>query len=384
MKHKKNISSNLISIHKAHMQNAFKNANKGTNKVYPNPFVGAVIVKAGKIMGEGYHEECGKAHAEVNAIRMAQTHAKGADLYVTLEPCSTYGRTPPCTTAIAEAGIKRVFFGAYDSNKKNRKKAEMALKTKNIETVFIDFQKTNDELNRVFLHNLTSKIPYVILKAAISLDGKIMDSKGKSKWITGAQSRTAAHQIRQLSDGIIIGANTFNKDNPKLTVRLAGNQKFKDPAKIIISASGNLKTNNELLSKNTKGEVIIFTSEPASAKLRKNIKNNNCIVVSMGKALKQISLKGCLTYLKKRGYHNLLVEGGAKLLGQFIKLKLFNELHLYVAPKFFGGNKGSFCGDKTLFTVNNKTFLKLDKIKQINNDLYLEYRNVYRNNKSLK
>ena len=255
---------------------AFELAAKAANRVHPNPRVGAVVVKNGRIVGEGFHFVCGENHAEVNALLQAGEKARGADLYVTLEPCTTHGRTPPCTDAIISYGIRRVFFGAKDYNPDNQNKAAEVLHKHNIEAIFVDYQKQQDDLNKPFIWGLKSEIPYIHIKAGISLDGKICDSEGHSRWITSEASRAYVQSIRKQCDAIGVGANTFNKDNPSLNIRLPSDSYFKDPAKIIFSSTGNLDLKHSLLSKPTEGEVIILTTVKGVQQLEGKIKNPNC------------------------------------------------------------------------------------------------------------
>ena len=351
---------------------AFEMAAKAGNRVYPNPCVGAVVVKKGKIVGKGFHAICGQNHAEVNALLEAGEKAKGADLYVTLEPCTSHGKTPPCTEAIIRYGIKRVFFGARDSNPKNQNKAIAVLKEQNIEAFFVDYQKQQDTLNRPFICGLKSSIPYVQIKAGISLDGKICDKNGRSQWITSESSRAYVQLIRKHCDAILIGANTFNKDNPSLKIRLPSDSVFKDPAKIICSCSGMLNLRHSLLSKPTKGEVIILTTTGGLNKLEGKIKNPNCHLL-LSENAGVFSLKRGLTSLKKRGYHNLLIEGGGRITGEFLKNKFFHELHLFIAPILLGHSPYGWSGIDPLWKIREGHFLKPVEIKQFEDDIYLRY-----------
>lgn len=355
------------------MEMAFELASKGANKVYPNPFVGALVVNKGTIAGQGWHEYSGGPHAEINAINDAKEKAKGSDLYVTLEPCSTYGKTPPCTKAIAEAGIKKIYFGAYDRNKVNRKKAEKELINHGIKAIFVDFQDKNDELNNVFNYSLKSELPYIQLKAAVSIDGKICDTDNNSKWITNSISREKVHELRMMCDAILIGASTFNRDNPSLNVRIKSKKNYKDPAKIILSNSLKLKYGHNLLSTNTDGEVFILTHNKKSSRLLKKIKNKNCSVLTFKNEKKDLSLKTYLTTLKKRGYHNILVEGGSTVFEEFLKNRLFNEIHIFIGPFIFGSPAKVFSGNEKLFTLKQNKILTLKNIEQFNNDIYLRY-----------
>lgn len=360
------------------MKEAFKEARKADFHVYPNPFVGALIVKNEKIISKGYHSYAGGPHAEILAIEVAKDKVENSDLYVTLEPCSTYGKTPPCTKKIIESKIKRVFFGAYDINPQNNNKAKKILEDNGIEVIFLDFQKENDDLNKVFINSFKSKLPYVSLKTAISLDGMITDSFGTSKWITSLESRKKVHKIRKKCDCILIGGNTFNKDNPKLDSTSL--KKSLSPSVIIISSSGKLNFKNDLFNAKSLKPIYILTSQEGYLFLNNNINNSNVKIIKMS-LLKNgnISILSILKFLKKYGFSHVLVEGGAKIMSSFLKENFYNELNVFIAPKIFGANSKSFSGQNTLFSVNHKSYLNLIEYKKISNDIYLRYKNVHRN-----
>jgi len=360
------------------MLKAFKLAAKGKNLVFPNPFVGAIVVKNEKIVGKGFHQQAGKEHAEVNALNDAGRKAENADLYVTLEPCSTYGKTPPCTDKIIQSKIKRVYIGALDPNPSHRKKAEKILNKHGIETQILDFQEKDLEQNRVFNFNIKYSLPYIHLKTAISLDGMICDSKQNSKWITCEKSRLYSHSLRAMCDAILIGSSTFNIDNPRLNIRNNSKRTTKDPDVIIITSSGNLNTQNTLLKNNTARKITILTTLSGKKKLQHKIKNNNVTIKSFSQKT-NLSIKPCLTYLKKRGYNSILVEGGSNLLEQFLQTKLFQEFHVFIAPKVFGKGAKSFSSNANIDFVNKQNNLNLITSKRIGNDIYLRYKNVHWN-----
>lgn len=358
--------------HQKWMSKAFCEAKKSLNKVYPNPRVGAVIVKDGVLISKAYHKECGREHAEVLAIQKSKGKCFRADLYVTLEPCSSYGLTPPCTDLIIQKKVRRVFIGAYDSNPKNRHKALEVLKEHGVEVYHLDFQKEHDEMNRIFNHLMVSSYPYVQLKFAISMDGCIVDHNGQSKWITSKEARDHSHTLRALSDAVMIGARTFNFDDPLLNIRNSKLKQAKDPAKIIISQSGDLKWDNQLFQNQTNSKVHVLTSKKIDQTDLNKIHNPHVEFKKFSSQKKRINIKRCLTFLRKSGYHNILVEGGRELSSQFVKQHLFNEIHLYVSPKVFGSGGKKMLNETIQFNVDQK-FLKLDKIEKIGNDVYLRY-----------
>ena len=367
------LSSPLFSPSLFFMSYAFDLAKWGGNRVYPNPLVGALVVKNNKILGLGWHEYFGAPHAEVNALNAAGKKAFGADLYVTLEPCSSFGKTPPCVDSIIAAKIRQVFIGAVDANPQNSNRALSLLKKHGIEVQFLDFQRQHEELNKVFLHALKNTLPYVQLKAGISLDGKLQDSFGKSQWITGEKSGQKVQQLRQSVDGILIGANTFNRDNPQLSLRPRFDF-LKEPAKIIVSASGRLNPRHTLLCKENEAPVILCTTREGQAYLQSKVKNSKVQFLIFSRKKKKLSVKNILKKLKTLGYYNILIEGGGDLFACFLKQKtLFQELHLFLAPKVFGGLAKTWTGHSVLDGVDRSPAFDLNAMEKLDNDVYLRF-----------
>ncbi len=355
------------------MRHAFELARQGGNRVSPNPLVGAVVVKKNKIVGAGWHESFGKPHAEVNALHAAGNKASGADLYVTLEPCSSFGKTPPCVDQIIRAKIKRVIFGAVDANPKNSNRALPLLKKHGVEVRFLDFQREHETLNTVFLHALKSDLPYVRLKAGISMDGKLTDASGNSQWVTGEESRQKVQQLRQAADGILIGANTFNADNPKLSLRPRP-ASVKEPSKILLSASGRLNPRHTLLREKTLSQVIVCTTHKGQTALQAKVKNPQVLFLVFPTKNNAFNLREVLKKLKALGHHNILVEGGGALFACFMKQKkLFQELHLFMAPKIFGGPAMTWTGEFVLDGVNHPSGFDLKEMEKMGDDVYLRY-----------
>jgi diaminohydroxyphosphoribosylaminopyrimidine deaminase/5-amino-6-(5-phosphoribosylamino)uracil reductase len=363
----------LLVNEKAFMEKAFELAKRGGNRTYPNPLVAALVVKKNKILGAGWHADFGGPHAEINALNSVGEKASGADLYVTLEPCSSFGKTPPCVDRVVSAKIKRVFIGAVDANPQNSQRAFPLLKKHGIRVQFLDFQSQHDTLNKVFLHALKKPLPYLQLKAAISLDGKICDRSGKSQWITGEKSRQKAQQLRQGVDGIMIGSHTLNQDNPQLTIR--PRSKFsKDPAKIIVSASGDFDFSCDLLHQKSKTPVILCTTQEGEKKLPRLRNANIQALIFKRKPDGSINVKAILKKLKELGYHNILVEGGGELFSHFLKQrKLIQELHLFLAPKIFGEGSKTWTGSSVMDTVHQTSGFHLNAMEKLHEDIYLNF-----------
>ena len=288
------------------MQRALNLAERARGFTAPNPVVGAVIVKNGKIIGEGWHHGAGQPHAEVEAIRSAGKRSlKGADIYVTLEPCCTTGRTPPCTSAIINAGISRVFAGCTDSNGKHAGKGFEILRSAGIIVETGILEEKCLEANRAFFHHITHRRPFVILKMASTLDGKIATSGGNSQWITSEQARKRVQKLRKNSDAILVGAETYRLDCPSLTIRTPGGKVLRTPLRFAATAHP-----NRLELREGWEFVDLSTNE------------------SWGKFLDDLGARGVM---------QLLIEGGGTLAASALKAKSVNEIEFHYAPKILGG-----------------------------------------------
>lgn len=258
--------------HKIHMQRALGLANQAAGHTSPNPAVGAVIVKDGKVIAEGFTQPPGKPHAEAEAIRKAGESARGATIYATLEPCNHFGKTPPCTLAIIEAGISEVHYAVIDPNPRaaggHQRLVDAGIK---VHTGL--FATEAYEQNRFFFHHTKTGLPYVVAKFACSLDGKIATHTGESQWITGPAARQKGHELRQLCDGILIGSGTAIADNPSLTTRLASSNERKPshPIRIVLDTHGKLPESLNLLNGNLPGKTVVAVSNQISASDRKRL-----------------------------------------------------------------------------------------------------------------
>lgn len=304
------------------MHLALDQAQLGAGLTSPNPPVGAVIVAQERVIGRGYHRKAGEAHAEVEAIRDAQKtnpkQLRGATIYVTLEPCSTQGRTGPCTEAIKAAGIKRVVFGAHDPNPSHRDQSRNILTSAGIEVTAGVLEEECRAIIRPFAKWITTGIPYVIAKAGQSLDGRITRPEGESQLITNDAARAHGRRLRMRVDAILVGAETIRKDNPQLTLRdgNAGGSK-QQPWRVVMTRSGELPKDSK-----------IFTDE---------FKERT--VVMHGKDLQE-----ALAILGKHGVLSVLIEGGGIILGEAFREKLVDEVYWYIAPRFCGGGRPSLAG----------------------------------------
>ena len=300
------------------MRLALREAARGLGRTSPNPVVGALIVSAqGRILARGHHRAAGQPHAEIEALRALKKSeaARGATLFVTLEPCSTHGRTPPCVDAIVASGIRRVVIGAIDPNPKHAGRAVGILKKAGVEVRDGVLGTECAELNRAFNKWIVAKIPWVIAKAGMSLDGRITRPPSEGRWITGAASRADAMELRARVDAILIGAGTLRDDNPRLTVR--GIREPRQPWRIVLSRSDSLPSDAHLFTDEFKNRTLVFKTKPLATVLRE---------------------------LGKRDITSVLIEGGSRVLGAAFDERLVDEVRFYLAPLFVGGPKVAVAG----------------------------------------
>ena len=325
-----------------YMLRAIQLAKKGEGWTNPNPMVGAVIVKDGRIIGEGYHKKCGELHAERNAIASLTESAEGATIYVTLEPCCHYGKTPPCTEAIIEQKIKKVVIGSRDPNPKVAGKGVQILRESGI-TVVQDFmQEECDRLNPMFFHYITTKTPYVVMKYAMTLDGKIATKTGASKWITGEPARQEVQHMRHRYMGIMAGIGTVLADDPMLNVRVEG---WKSPVRIVCDSSLRIPLDSQIVRSAKEYRTIVAyagreENEEITEKITKKIEQlhaKGVDTVCCPDEKGQIDLKKLMTYLGNEGIDSILLEGGGTLNDSALRAGIVKEVHCFIAPKLFGG-----------------------------------------------
>ena len=299
-------------IDEKYMRMALNLARRAEGLTNPNPAVGAVIVKGSRIVGKGYHKRCGLPHAEVNALKMARDRARGATLYVTLEPCDHFGRTPPCTDAIIKAKIRRAVIGMKDPNPINNGSGIKKLKRHGIKTSAGILEDEARKLNRPFIKFITGGMPYVTVKVAESLDGKIATRTGDSKWITGDDSRRYVHDLRAKVDAVMVGANTAMGDNPTLLSRTSTG---KQPIRVIVGNAHKIPRSAKIFS--TAGRSPVYIAKAKSG----------------GK----VDLKDLLKKLGRMGIIHVLVEGGGELVASLVREKLVDQFLFFIAPKIIGG-----------------------------------------------
>lgn len=325
------------------MNRAIELALLGKGHTNPNPLVGAVIVRGGRIIAEGFHHRYGDLHAERDALKNAGengTDVKGAEIYVTLEPCCHQGKQPPCTQAIIESGIRRVVIGSRDPNPLVSGKGVKQLEEAGIEVVQDFMRKECDAINDVFFHYITTKKPYVVLKYAMTMDGQTATSSGKSQWITGEKARQNVHKTRSEVMAVMCGTGTVLKDDPMLNVRDLEN--VRQPVRVVLDSELKISAENKLvktaLDKNC-GKVIVFCSENAPAS--KKVQLEKCgveVIFCHANKKGALDLREVLSVLGEKGIDSVMVESGGKLNASLLFENLVNEVHTYIAPKIFGND----------------------------------------------
>ncbi len=316
---------------KYYMQKAIELAKKGEGYVSPNPLVGAVIVKDGEIIGSGYHQKYGDFHAEVNAFNSCTQSAEGAEMYVTLEPCAHYGKQPPCAHAIVEHKIKKVYVGMLDPNPLVAGKGIEILKNAGIEVETGIMEAECKALNPVFLKYITTTLPYVVMKTAMTLDGKIAAKTGDSKWVSCEESRKDVQKLRHRLRGIMVGINTVLTDNPRLNCRLDGGR---DPIRIIADSNLKIPLDANVLSDNN---CIIATTQTEDNPKFSELKSKGITVLTLPKRDNKIDLNALMIELGKLKIDGILLEGGGTLNYSALKAGIVDEVISYIAPKMIGG-----------------------------------------------
>ncbi len=330
----------MTEINPAHMKLALRLAAKGAGWVSPNPMVGALVVQEGQVVGRGFHKQAGAAHAEVAALRQAGAAARGADLYVTLEPCNHQGRTPPCTEAILAAGVTRVIIATPDPNPRVTGAGAQFLQSRGVTVEVGLLAQEAHGLNQAWFHWLESGRPWVIAKAACSLDGKIATAGGQSQWLTGEPARAWGHRLRHQVDAILVGIETVLSDDPQLTTRLP--RGGKDPIRIVLDSTLRIPLTSRVLHLESPAPTWVACTDTAPAEKVEALKQLGAEVLVFpghSRDAGRVPLPSLLRLLGRRQVQSLLVEGGAEVLGAFFEQKLVNQFHFFFAPKFLGGRQ---------------------------------------------
>jgi len=319
------------------MRRALALARRALGQTSPNPMVGAIVAKNRRLIAEGYHHRAGTPHAEVHALRAAGERARGADLYVTLEPCSTHGRTPPCTDAIIAAGIRRVVVATTDPNPRHAGRGLDLLQAAGIQVEVGLRAEEAARLNEGFNKWIRTGLPFVIAKAAMSLDGKIATAVGKSRWITGEAARALVQELRRGVDAIMVGWRTVVLDNPRLTVRLRG--VTHQPWRVVVDARGDSGLEAAVYADEHRTRTMVLTGTRSPAAWRRQLAGRGVTVVECALDGERIDLNDALRRLGGQPVTSVLVEGGGRLLGALMDRRLVDKLVFFYAPKIIGGRE---------------------------------------------
>ncbi|HOB16736.1 MAG TPA: bifunctional diaminohydroxyphosphoribosylaminopyrimidine deaminase/5-amino-6-(5-phosphoribosylamino)uracil reductase RibD [Defluviitoga sp.] len=358
-------------LHEIYMQRALELARLGWGTTNPNPLVGAVIVKNGEVIGEGYHKSAGEPHAEINALTQAGEKAEDSIVYVNLEPCSHFGRTSPCTDALIKAGVQEVVIAMQDPNPSVSGKGIKKLKQAGIKVAVGILEEEAKKLNEIFIKYITSDMPFTIWKCAMTLDGKVATVTGDSKWITNEASREYAHWWRYRVSAIMAGIGTVLLDNPMLTVRLPNVKVEKQPIRIIIDSFGKTPLNYNVLDTNQAPTVIATASNIERSRVE-NFKSKGVEVITT-KSKDRVNLSELMKELHNRQIDSVLIEGGPTLAASAIEEGLVDKAMIFIAPKFIGGkNAPSALGGKGVEKLKDAWNLKNVSIKHFQEDLLVE------------
>lgn len=362
------------------MRMAWELALKGKGKTSPNPMVGAVVVKNGRVIGRGYHKKAGGPHAEVFALNEAKGRARGGTLYVTLEPCSVFGRTPPCVEKIISHGIRQVIIGAKDPNPLNNGRGIRALRSFGIKVKVGVLKDALTGINEVFIKYSTKRLPFVTLKIAQSLDGKIATKTGDSRWISGGSARRYVHRLRRETDAVLIGVNTIIKDNPLLTSRLSyckSASSQNQPLKIVVDTKLKTPLRARIFSRESPAKVIIATAKSAPERKIKAL-SKYAKLITFDTKNGGVNLKSLMKTLAGMEISSVLVEGGGKIAASLLKERLVDKVLFFVAPKIIGGKEAlTSVEGEGIPRVSRAIKLKDIEITRFGEDILLQAYPVY-------
>lgn len=349
------------------MRIALAEARKGIGRTSPNPCVGSVIVKNGKVVGKGFHKKAGTPHAEIHALRQAGADAQGATLYVTLEPCSHTGRTPPCCEAIAASGIQRVVMGMVDPNPLVQGRGGQYLAGKGIAVTKGVMEQRCRDINRPFIKHITTGRPWVTMKAGMSLDGKITYQGRKTGRITGAESLAAVHRLRDKTDAIMVGIGTVATDDPSLTTRLSAGRKGKDPIRVIVDSRLSISEGASVLNQQSAAPTWIFCGDDIDERKVARLEDTGVVIHRMDLCEEGggLDLGRIIQSLGQSGVNSLLVEGGARIHGAMLRQQYYDYAYLFYAP-IFAGDRGvsviagyESSGSETAFRLEEVQYRRL-------------------------
>ncbi|MBU1905595.1 MAG: bifunctional diaminohydroxyphosphoribosylaminopyrimidine deaminase/5-amino-6-(5-phosphoribosylamino)uracil reductase RibD [Candidatus Omnitrophica bacterium] len=355
--------------HEYFMNLAMQLALKGKGETLPNPMVGSLVVKRGRILGRGFHKKAGTAHAETIALDQAGERSQGATLYTTLEPCTHFGKTGPCVDRIVKSGVKEVIVGMIDPNPINNGRGINILKQNKVKVKVGLLDGELRRMNEVFIKYITKKMPFLTVKVAESLDGKIATRSGDSKWITSDKALNFSHRMRQNYDAIMVGVNTVLRDNPRLKAWLAKKQ----PIKVVVDSELSIPENANIFSGNSSVIIVTLHSGTGQETENRGIVAQRAKILEVKERAGQVNLKDMMKKLAREGITNCLVEGGGTLIGSLFDEGLVDKVIFFVSPKIIGGRDaiGSVMG-KGITRIDKAIRLKDIKLKRIGEDFLFE------------
>jgi diaminohydroxyphosphoribosylaminopyrimidine deaminase/5-amino-6-(5-phosphoribosylamino)uracil reductase len=355
------------------MRAALRLARRGAGATSPNPAVGAVVVKAGRMIGRGWHRKAGCPHAEAAALASAAGPVKGATLYVTLEPCCTHGRTPPCTDAIIRSGIGRVVVGALDPNPAVSGRGVGLLRAAGVEVISGVLGDECRSMNEAYNRHITTGLPFVVVKLAASLDGRIAIAGGESRWISGPRSRRYVHRLRSVSDAVMVGSSTVEKDDPLLTVRSV---RGKNPMRVVLDTSFKTPLSARMFRRHRRDastpRAMVFTANGADPSKAARALASGIGVIRVPRARVGVSLKRVLKELGKRGVMSVLVEGGGVLAASFIREGLADKLVQTISPLVIGADGSPSIGPLGVGSLKAAPRLVEMRLRRLGPDIMVE------------
>jgi diaminohydroxyphosphoribosylaminopyrimidine deaminase/5-amino-6-(5-phosphoribosylamino)uracil reductase len=355
----------MDATHTGFMKRALDLARRGSGRTSPNPLVGAVIVKAGRVVGEGYHRKAGTPHAEIHALNAAGENTKGATLYTNLEPCCHWGRTPPCTEALLQAEIAQAYVAEVDPNPSVAGKGIRQLQDAGVHVHVGICAEETAQLNEVHRKYIQTGKPFVILKTAMSLDGKIATASGESQWITSDASRQRGHEIRDTVDAILVGSGTVVRDNPALTTRLQ-NRNGQDAIRIVLDSQGRTSTDARIFNAESSAHVIIAVTPGAPTQNINALENAGAEVIIVPEAHGKVSVRRLMEIFGKREITSVLIEGGGEINASAVAAGIVDKVMCFVAPKLIGGrNAPGPIGGEGISSLSDVPYLQRISITPI-------------------
>lgn len=363
--------SEVSEADQRYMRRAIELAEKGRGRTSPNPMVGAVIVKEGAVVGEGYHEKAGQAHAEINALKAAGRRAEGAVMYVSLEPCPTQGRTPPCTDALGEARVAAVVIGMIDPNPAVSGRGVSELERAGIEVRSGALADEVRRQNEAYVKYVKTARPFVVLKVAMTLDGKVATKSGQSRWISDEDARTVVHGLRDEYDAVAVGVGTVVADNPRLDVRL-DRADARQPLRVVIDSGGRIPHGSWLVRSAGEVPTMVATTSRMPMKTIEALSKHQVEVVVLPEKQGGVDLEELLSELGRREMSSLLVEGGPRLTTAFLTERLADKCLFFIAPKIIGETGISFYGLAGESELSKAVSFSFGRVARVGRDIMVE------------